>query len=250
MRDFEGLSAIVTGGSSGIGHATTKTLIERGAKVCVLDLQNPLSAIEGVTYLACDIQSRNAVNASVEEAAKKMGGIDIVINNAGIGSTGSVADGDDAEWHRVLDINVVGTARVSAAALPYLRKSKHASIVNVSSLVAMVGLPQRAIYSASKGAIYSLTLAMASDHVREGIRVNCVLPGTADTPWVGRLLANSSDPVETERALKARQPMGRLVSADEVAFAISYLASPFASSTTGTALGVDGGSVGLRVPQA
>ena len=250
MRDFEGLSAIVTGGSSGIGHATTKTLTARGAKVCVLDLQSPLSAIAGVTYLACDIQSRNAVNGSVEEAAKKMGGIDIVINNAGIGSTGSVADGDDAEWHRVLDINVVGTARVSAAALPYLRKSKHASIVNVSSLVAMVGLPQRAIYSASKGAIYSLTLAMASDHVREGIRVNCVLPGTADTPWVGRLLANSADPVETERTLKARQPMGRLVSADEVAFTISYLASPFASSTTGTALGVDGGSVGLRVPQA
>ena len=114
----------------------------------------------------------------------------------------------------------------------------------------MVGLPQRAIYSASKGAIYSLTLAMASDHVREGIRVNCVLPGTADTPWVGRLLTNSPDPVATEKALKARQPMGRLVTADEVAFAICYLASPLASSTTGTALGVDGGSVGLRVPQA
>ena len=216
----------------------------------VLDLQKPLSAIEGVNYLICNIQNREEVNASVKDAASKMGAIDIVINNAGIGSTGSVADGDDAEWHRVLDINVVGTARVSSASLPYLRKSKHAAIVNVSSLVAMVGLPQRAIYSASKGAIYSLTLAMASDHVREGIRVNCVLPGTADTPWVGRLLTNSPDPVATEKALKARQPMGRLVTADEVAFAICYLASPLASSTTGTALGVDGGSVGLRVPQA
>ncbi|MCX6435261.1 MAG: SDR family NAD(P)-dependent oxidoreductase [Actinobacteria bacterium] len=250
MKDFVGLSAIVTGGSSGIGHATVKALHERGAKVCVLDLQGPLSAVDGVTYLTCDIQSRTAVTASINEAAAKMDGIDVVINNAGIGSTGSVADGDDAEWHRVLDINVVGTARVSSASLPFLRKSEHASIVNVSSLVAMVGLPQRAIYSASKGAIYSLTLAMASDHVREGIRVNCVLPGTADTPWVGRLLANSADPAATEKALKARQPMGRLVSADEVAFAICYLASPLASSTTGTALGVDGGSVGLRVPQA
>ena len=250
MKDFTGLSAIVTGGSSGIGHATAKALTERGAKVSVLDLQKPLSAIEGVNYLICNIQNREEVNASVKDAASKMGAIDIVINNAGIGSTGSVADGDDAEWHRVLDINVVGTARVSSASLPYLRKSKHAAIVNVSSLVAMVGLPQRAIYSASKGAIYSLTLAMASDHVREGIRVNCVLPGTADTPWVGRLLTNSPDPVATEKALKARQPMGRLVTADEVAFAICYLASPLASSTTGTALGVDGGSVGLRVPQA
>ena len=250
MKDFTGLSAIVTGGSSGIGHATAKALTERGAKVSVLDLQKPLSAIEGVNYLICNIQNREEVNASVNDAASKMGAIDIVINNAGIGSTGSVADGDDAEWHRVLDINVVGTARVSSASLPYLRKSKHAAIVNVSSLVAMVGLPQRAIYSASKGAIYSLTLAMASDHVREGIRVNCVLPGTADTPWVGRLLTNSPDPVATEKALKARQPMGRLVTADEVAFAICYLASPLASSTTGTALGVDGGSVGLRVPQA
>ena len=250
MKDFSGLSAIVTGGSSGIGYATAKALTERGAKVSVLDLQKPLSAIEGVNYLICNIQNREEVNASVKDAASKMGAIDIVINNAGIGSTGSVADGDDAEWHRVLDINVVGTARVSSASLPYLRKSKHAAIVNVSSLVAMVGLPQRAIYSASKGAIYSLTLAMASDHVREGIRVNCVLPGTADTPWVGRLLTNSPDPVATEKALKARQPMGRLVTADEVAFAICYLASPLASSTTGTALGVDGGSVGLRVPQA
>ena len=250
MKDFSGLSAIVTGGSSGIGHATAKALTERGAKVSVLDLQKPLSAIEGVNYLICNIQNREEVNASVKDAASKMGAIDIVINNAGIGSTGSVADGDDAEWHRVLDINVVGTARVSSASLPYLRKSKHAAIVNVSSLVAMVGLPQRAIYSASKGAIYSLTLAMASDHVREGIRVNCVLPGTADTPWVGRLLTNSPDPVATEKALKARQPMGLLVTADEVAFAICYLASPLASSTTGTALGVDGGSVGLRVPQA
>ncbi len=250
MKDFTGLSAIVTGGSSGIGHATAKALTERGAKVSVLDLQKPLSAIEGVNYVICDIQNRDSVNASINDIAKKMDGIDIVINNAGIGSTGTVADGDDAEWHRVLDINVVGTARVSSASLPYLRKSKHAAIVNVSSLVAMVGLPQRAIYSASKGAIYSLTLAMASDHVREGIRVNCVLPGTADTPWVGRLLTNSPDPVATEKALKARQPMGRLVTADEVAFAICYLASPLASSTTGTALGVDGGSVGLRVPQA
>ena len=251
-------TAFITGASSGIGKHCALLLAQAGAKVAVGSrrIAQLQAVVDEITQLggqakAFELDVTN--NKSVVKCFDEMTTWSlptIVINNAGIGSTGSVADGDDAEWHRVLDINVVGTARVSSASLPYLRKSKHAAIVNVSSLVAMVGLPQRAIYSASKGAIYSLTLAMASDHVREGIRVNCVLPGTADTPWVGRLLTNSPDPVATEKALKARQPMGRLVTADEVAFAICYLASPLASSTTGTALGVDGGSVGLRVPQA
>jgi 2-keto-3-deoxy-L-fuconate dehydrogenase len=111
-----------------------------------------------------------------------------------------------------------------------------------------VGLPQRAVYAASKGAVASLTLAMAADHVREGVRVNAVTPGTADTPWVARLLAQADDPVQAGRALRARQPMGRLVSAQEVAHAIAYLASPLSASTTGTLLAVDGGMSGLQLP--
>lgn len=248
MNDFAGLSAIVTGGASGIGAATAAMLRDRGAQVAVLDRQEPVNPTTGITYLTCDIRNRADVDRCVKQSATTMGGIDIVVNNAGIGSTGDVSAGDDEEWHRVLDINVVGTGRVSAAALPFLRKSKSAAVVNVSSLVALAGIPQRAIYAASKGAVYALTLSMAADHVREGIRVNCVLPGTADTPWVARLLVNSSDPIAMEKALKARQPMGRLVTPEEIAFAICYLASPLAGSTTGTGLGVDGGMAGLRLP--
>jgi len=170
-----------------------------------------------------------------------------VVNNAGIGAQGDVTANDDAQWHRVLDVNVVGIARVTRAALPHLRASAAAAIVNTCSIAATAGLPNRALYSASKGAVLSLTLAMAADHVREGIRVNCVNPGTADTPWVTRLLAAADDPAEERAQLEARQPMGRLVSADEVAHAIAYLASPLSGSTTGTVLAVDGGMHGLRL---
>jgi 2-keto-3-deoxy-L-fuconate dehydrogenase len=111
-----------------------------------------------------------------------------------------------------------------------------------------VGLPQRALYSASKGAVAALTMAMAADHVHDGIRVNAVVPGTADTPWVGRLLDAADDPAAARAALVARQPLGRLVSAGEVAHAIAYLASPVSASTTGTLLPVDGGVIGVRVP--
>src|SRR6185436_16777818 len=110
------------------------------------------------------------------------------------GAAGTVADNSDDEWHRVFDINVVGMVRVSRAALPFLRASERAAIVNTCSVAATAGLPQRALYSATKGAVMSLTLAMAADHVREGIRVNCVAPGTADTPWIGRLLDAAEDP--------------------------------------------------------
>ena len=109
-----------------------------------------------------------------------------------------------------------------------------------------MGVPERALYSASKGAVASLTLAMAADHLRDGIRVNAVLPGTTDTPWVSRLLAAADDAAAAVESLRRRQPMGRLVSADEVAHAIAYIASPLSLSTTGTLLTVDGGMGGLR----
>jgi NAD(P)-dependent dehydrogenase (short-subunit alcohol dehydrogenase family) len=144
-------------------------------------------------------------------------------------------------------VNVVGIARVTRVALPHLRRSAHAAIVNTCSVVASIGVPQRALYAASKGAVAALTLAMAADHVREGIRVNAVTPGTADTPWVGRLLDQAPDAAAAAAALRARQPMGRLVTAQEVAFAIAYLASPLAGSTTGTILAVDGGMAGIKI---
>src|SRR5206468_10150732 len=138
---------------------------------------------------------------------------------------------EDEEWHRVLDVNVLGIVRTTRAALPHLRRSERAAIVNTCSIAAWAGLPERALYSASKGAVQALTLAMAADHLADGIRVNCVNPGTADTPWVQRLLAAAEDPVAERAALDARQPIGRLVSADEVAAAICYLAD--STATTG-----------------
>ncbi|MGN7150009.1 SDR family NAD(P)-dependent oxidoreductase [Arthrobacter sp. SAFR-179] len=244
--EFAGLKAIVTGGASGIGAATAQLLQERGAVVAVLDLR-PEQAPEGVAAIHCDVSDDGSVRRAVQEAAERLGGIDIVANNAGVGAQGTIESNDDDEWHRVFDINVLGMVRVSRAALPYLRQSEHAAIVNTCSVAATAGLPQRALYSATKGAVLSLTLAMAADHLQEGIRVNCVNPGTADTPWIGRLLSAAADPEAERAALEARQPHGRLVCPEEVAAAIVYLASPLAGSTTGVDLAVDGGMQALRL---
>ena len=249
MGDFDGMVALVTGGASGIGAATAALLADRGAGTAVLDL-DPDAADLRHLGLACDVTDRAAVERAVERVVGDLGRLDVVVNNAGIGAQGDVAANDDDEWHRVLDVNVVGMARVSRAALPHLRRSPSAAVVNTSSVVATLGVPGRALYAASKGAVLALTLAMAADHVGDGIRVNCVLPGTAETPWVGRLLAAAADPGAELAALRARQPLGRLVSAGEVAAAIAYLASPQAGATTGTALTVDGGMAGLRLPAA
>lgn len=246
MSDFEGLTALVTGGASGIGRATADLLAERGARVAVLDL-DPSSVDEPLLAYRADVTDDTSVRAAVADAVAALGGLDVLVNNAGVGAQGTVEDNDDTEWHRVLDVNVLGMVRVARAALPHLRASAHAAIVNTCSVAATAGLPQRALYSASKGAVHALTLAMAADHVREGIRVNCVNPGTVDTPWVGRLLDAAPDPAAERAALEARQPTGRLVSAAQVAGAIAYLASPLSGATTGTALAVDGGMQGLRL---
>lgn len=249
MAEFQGLRALVTGAASGIGLATAQLLADRGARVAVLDL--PASIDAGVPSplhgLAGDITDETSIAAAMDAVGTLFGGLDIVVNNAGIGAQGTVADGDLDQWRHVLDVNVLGIVRVSRAALPLLRRSSHAAIVNTCSIAATAGLPQRALYSASKGAVLSLTLAMAADHVREGVRVNCVNPGTVDTPWVGRLLDAADDPQGEREALSARQPHGRLVAPAEVAAAIAYLASPAAGSTTGTSIAIDGGMQGLRL---
>ncbi len=246
MGSFDGLVAVVTGGSSGIGLATALKLVDQGARVAVLDVSPPVGDVP-LLYVAADVTDDASVVAAIATVAQQFGGIDVVVNNAGIGAQGTVEDNSVEEWQRVFDVNVVGMVRVARAALPHLRRSSSAAIVNTCSVAATAGLPSRALYSASKGAVLSLTLAMAADHVREGIRVNAVNPGTADTPWVGRLLDKAADPQAERSALEARQPMGRLVSADEVAGAIVYLASPESGATTGTALAVDGGMAGLRL---
>jgi 2-keto-3-deoxy-L-fuconate dehydrogenase len=270
--ELAGLAVLITGGASGIGLATARLMASRGARVAILDREIPGGTAGGssgsggssghspfggdprdasLQPVAADVTDDGAVRSAVAEAAEALSGLDILVNNAGIGAAGTVEDNDDAEWRHVLDVNVLGIVRTTRAALPALRASAarrgEAAIVNTCSIAGVAGLPQRALYSASKGAVYALTLAMAADHVGEHIRVTCVTPGTADTPWVARLLQAAPDPDAERAALNARQPMGRLVSADEVAAAIAYLASPLAGAVTGIALAVDGGMSGLRI---
>lgn len=248
MELFAGLSAVVTGGSSGIGLATARALAAAGARVAVLDLHvaGTKAPIEG---FFADVRDRSTLDAALNNVGESFGGIDILVNNAGVSSIGRVDEIPDGEWARVLDINVTGMARATASALPFLRASNCASIVNVCSIGALNGLPQRALYNASKGAVLALTFAMATDYVSEGIRVNAVSPGTVSTPFVENYLRQFDDPAGERAALSARQATGRMVTPEEVAGGIMYLASPLSGSTTGTALNIDGGVTHLRVRQ-
>lgn len=244
--EYAGLRLLVTGGASGIGHAVATAALARGASVAVFDL-DPATAPEGALQVAGDVTDDLSVIAAVEQVAAAMGGLDVLVNNAGIGAQGNVEANPLDEWRQVFDVNVFGMVRVTRAALPHLRRSLQAAVVNMCSIAATAGLPDRALYSASKGAVLSLTLAMAADHLQEGIRVNCVNPGTTDTPWIDRLLDQATDPTAERAALEARQPTGRLVTPQEVAAAVLHLASPSAGATTGTSLAVDGGMAGLRL---
>ena len=243
---FNDLVAVVTGGASGIGAAIVTRLLTGGARVAVLD-RDTAGANPDALAITTDIGEDTSVRNALATIEAELGGIDIVVNNAGVGAQGTIEDNDDEEWLRVLNVNVLGLVRVTRAALPALRKSPHAAVVNTCSIAATAGLPQRALYSASKGAVLSLTRAMAADHLRDGIRVNCVNPGTADTPWVRRLLQNADSPDAELAALNGRQPHGRLVTAEEVAEAVAYLADPRNGSTTGTSIAVDGGMQELRL---
>jgi 2-keto-3-deoxy-L-fuconate dehydrogenase len=243
---LQGLRVLVTGGAAGIGAAVVDHFRSARAAVAVLDLTDPQR--DDVVFVQADLADDVSVASAVASAINQLGGLDVLVNNAGIGAQGGVEDNTDDEWHHVLDVDVIGPVRVTRAALPALRQSPHASIVMVGSIVAAVGLPQRALYSAAKGGVVALGQAIAADLLADGIRVNVVNPGTADTPWIDRLLASADDPVATRRALEQRQPHGRLVSPAEVAAAIGYLASPTSGSTTGAVLAVDGGVTGLRLP--
>ncbi len=248
--EFTGLVAVVTGAGSGIGLAVAQHFHDNGAKVYGLDLQEG-SMSSYAHFIHCDIGDPESVSSAFAELAKHTSVIDILANNAGVGATGTVEDATEEEWQRVLNINVVGTSRVSAAAMKLLRKSKSPAIVNTCSIASTAGIPKRAVYSASKGAIMSLTLGYGCRSCeRRNPRQLCKSRHLRYS--MGRLACfrKLQDPAAERAALEARQPMGRLSQRpDEVASAIAYLASPRQASTTGTILAVDGGMQGLRLPK-
>jgi NAD(P)-dependent dehydrogenase (short-subunit alcohol dehydrogenase family) len=226
---------VVTGSSGGIGSAIAERFEAAGDVVVGLDL------LDGF-----DVSNPSACDGAVARILADHERIDVLCNNAGIGAVGDVVDATPEHWARVFAVNVFGVANMSRAALPAMRAAGRGTIVNTCSVAASVGLVDRAVYSASKGAVLALTRAMAADEVRYGIRVNCVSPGTVSSPWVERLIADNPDPAASLDALRRRQPLGRLVSCEEVAASIFYLADG-ATFTTGTELALDGGITGVRI---
>lgn len=243
---FGGSIAIVTGAASGIGLATATALSRAGAHVYGLDIV-PGNLAGVATWVPCDVRDEGSVAEAVHTVQATHAWVDVLVNNAGVGAVGSVDGADPEDWLRVFDVNVFGAARTTRAFLPLLRMSARGAIVNTCSVAASIGLQRRVVYSASKGAVEAMTRAMAADLVGESIRVNCVNPGTAETPWVTRLINQAADPVAERAALERRQPNGRFVAPEEVAAAICFLADPRQSAITGTVLAVDGGMHALQL---
>jgi NAD(P)-dependent dehydrogenase (short-subunit alcohol dehydrogenase family) len=243
-----GRRAVVTGAGAGIGRAIATRLAAEGATVMVADL-DPEAAERIASELGTpafahqvDVSKEASAVAMIERARQEMRGLDVLVNNAGIGIAATTPETSEEDWRRVIDVCLTGTFFGMKHAIPLMRETGGGSIINMSSIAAIVGLVDRAAYSAAKGGILSLTRAAAIDHVGEGIRINCIAPGTVDTPWVQRITSGYADPAAARKAMEERQPHGRLVSAEEIAAMAAYLASDEAASVIGAVMVVDGGA--------
>jgi NAD(P)-dependent dehydrogenase (short-subunit alcohol dehydrogenase family) len=250
VRELEGKVAVITGAGSGIGRATALLFARHGAWVCsasrtLVHAEATAQAIaqEGGQAIAVqvDVSKRSDVQAMAEQVIPNLGRVDILCNNAGIGHTGSILECGEDEWDTVMAVNVKGVYLCSLHFLPHMLAQGEGNIINIASVVGLVGVPKRAVYSASKGAVIALTRQMAVEYVTENIRVNCICPGTVDSPWVDRLLSEATDPEVARQRLVARQPLGRLGTPEEIAHAALYLASPESAFATGSVLVIDGG---------
>ena len=244
---LEGKRTIVTGAGAGIGRAIALRLASEGAQVTLADVDKEAAErvageIAGDTLVhKTDVTNAQDVEALVDRVVSEWEGLDVMVNNAGVGIASTVVDATEEDYDKTMDVCVRGTFLGMKYAIPAIRDSGGGSVINMSSIAALVGLNDRAIYCAAKGAILSMTRAAAIDHVEEGVRVNCIAPGTVDTPWISRITTTYNDPEEARKKMQARQPHNRFVTPEEIAAMAAYLASDEAGSTIGACMTVDGG---------
>ncbi|MDQ3236569.1 MAG: glucose 1-dehydrogenase [Actinomycetota bacterium] len=247
MDRLGGKRAIVTGAGSGIGRAIAIRLASEGARVILADLDEEAAEevaeeIDGETLVhRADVTKATGVEALVARAVSEWGGLDVMVNNAGVGVAANIVDATEEDYERMMDVCVRGTFLGMKHAVPAIRDSGGGSVINMSSVAALIGISDRAIYCAAKGAILSMTRAAAVDHVGDGVRVNCIAPGTVETPWIERITSGYDDPEEARKTMQARQPHGRFVQPEEIAAMAAYLASDESASVIGACMIVDGG---------
>lgn len=238
--DFAGQTAIVTGGGSGIGAAIVRLLLEAGATVYAVD--RDVSGVHpDALPAAVDVSEWSEMEALVARVLTERGRVDAMINNAGINSYTSILEASVEEFDRIMAVNARGVFIGMKAVLPHMIAAGRGAIVNTGSTAAIMGIDDRASYTASKGAVLALTRQVAVQFARSGVRCNCVHPGSTDSPMVADIVASSPDPEATRQRMERRQPMGRMGRPEEVAAAAVYLASDRASFITGVELTVDGG---------
>ncbi len=249
--------SVVTGGGSGIGHAICKALATLGHKIIVVDLSHSSADSTAAEIIgeggkaaavALDVSNHESVNQAFAQIEAEHGSIDVLINNAGIGSIGTIEQTPEDELDRVYEVNVKGVYNCAFAAIPVMKKQKSGIIVNMASVASSVGIPDRFAYSMSKGAVLTMTYSLAKDYVGYGIRCNSVAPARIHTPFVDSYLEKNYADSKQEMfdKLSKTQPIGRMGTAEEVAAMIKYLCSDEASFITGCNFPIDGGFVTIN----